>query len=561
MIPFATPLPVRPSSAFLLRSASALLLVLALVLLLSGLDSVGTPGWDETGHCFTALRLGVALRGLDAHAFWHEFLRPDYYTPLGRLGMGLGFLFSDGFAAPRAATVAAWILTIALAGILARRVAGPERADSAMLWTVLGGVSSYLGTEYCRCAYQEPWSALGLVLVVLVYLRARDGCGRGAAFAVGLLLGAGLLIKYTYALYGIGAIGLSGLFEIALRPEGTRPLRLAGWCAFGLAVVLAWWFVWPLPGGRELGRLHAEAFLEYLRKAGKLSSVGPLSLLVYGPFKACSGLLIFGLQVAGIVWGWRRWREGGPRLCAILATVSWVGYLAYPFRIDRFLLPCLFGAWVLAGALLARLQGRLPRAWRLPAGGAFLVAAALTAGRGSALLLPLVPDVAPEARPAVQATILGWRNPFRRRSGPATGPPGLERVLEVAADTLDPARPFGWIGGTGTELPRNLIAWALFQRHGDRRSLHLPWRPGDDLWEDPHFDPPAFQAWVRHFPQVGVLDPPDPKARPRPFEVQLAEWMALDPDFELVHEEELRIEVAPGNRQPFRVRIYRLGGG
>ncbi|MED6334912.1 MAG: hypothetical protein VYE81_05885, partial [Planctomycetota bacterium] len=176
-----------------LRIASLLVLLAGFAWLVGGLGSSGTPGWDETRNCFTALRLGVALRTFDMNAFWAEFLRPDYYTPLGSLGMAPGFLFSDSFTAPRVATLVAWFLTIGLAGLLARRVAGAEAADSAMFWTVLGGTTCYLGADYSRAAYSEPWSALVTVASVMMYLRARDRGTHLAAFACGLLLGAGVL--------------------------------------------------------------------------------------------------------------------------------------------------------------------------------------------------------------------------------------------------------------------------------------------------------------------------------------------------------------------------------
>lgn len=540
-----------------LRLASLLVLLVGFAWLAAGLGSSGTPGWDETGHCFTALRLGVALRTFDMHAFWAEFLRPDYYTPLGRLGMGLGFLFSDSFAAPRVATLVAWFVTIGLAGLLARRVAGAEAADSAMFWTVLGGTTCYLGADYCRAAYQEPWSALATVASVMMYLRARDRGTRLAALACGLLLGAGILVKYTYALYAIGAVGLSGLWDMARRPAGVRPGLLAAWCAIGLGASLFWWFVLPLPGGFETGRQHWDAFIEYLSKATDLSSVSAWSILIYWPFKACMTLLVFGLQVAGLVWGVRRWHEPGARLCAILALVSALGYVAYPFRIDRFLVPNIFGAWVLAGALLARLQQRAQPRLRPALGVAFVGASWLTIGTGVELVLPLVPDVQLENRAGAAAEVRSWSNPFLPREAPAVGPPGLEAVLDVPAEHFQPHVPFAWIGGTGTELPRHLVAWRMFQRHGDERTLHLRWRPGDDLWEDPGFDPAAFQAWVKGFAQVGVLDPPDPKGRPRPFEVQFAEWMGLNPDFEEVARSKVELEVRPGETLPFTVKVYR----
>lgn len=559
----------RTASELALRGAAVALLLGGFVWLLAGLDSAGTPGWDETGHTFSALRMGVALRTLDGSALREEFLRPDFYTPLGRLGMSLGFLFGEGFDAPRIATAAAWFLAIGLAGILARRVAGRGAADAATFWTVLAGVTSYLGIDYSRAAFQEAWSALMTVAAVLVYLRARDRGSAPGAFACGLLLGAAVLVKYTYAIYLIGAVGLSGLWDLARRPPNVRPGRLLAGGAAGLALVLLWWFVLPLPAGPAVGREHWQSFLEYLSKAKSLSSVGPASILIYWPFKACTGLVVFGLQVAGLVWGFSRWREPGARLCSTLVLVSALGFVVYPFRIDRFLLPNLFGAWVLSGALVARAQGSLAPRIR-PAVGAVLVAGAwLTAGVGAR---PIARFVLAREHPDVEVTEAGvdgvereiesWRNPYRERPAPATGPPGTRQVLQVAATHLDPRRNFAWIGGTGTELPLQLLQWGLFRVHGDVRSLYPPRREEDSLMMDERFeafDEARFRRWVSHFPQVGVLDPPDPKLRPRPFEVRFAEWMGRHPGFTQEVAAPVELEVR-GEARPFEVRIYRRRG-
>lgn len=565
MVPSAV---VRLSSSLALRVGAVLVLVLAFVRLVAGLETAGTPGWDEAGHCFAALRLGVALRTFELGAFWTEFLRSDYYTPLGRLGMGLGFLFSDAFAAPRIATLAAWFLTIGLAGLVARRVARDAGvdADAAMFWTVLGGTCCYLGTDYSRAAYQEPWSALATVSSVLAYLRAREGGTRRWALLCGLLLGAGVLVKYTYALYVIGAVGLSGLWDIfAPRlgrsrpaftvPEGARPVRLALWCAVGLGAVLVWWFVLPFPGSREIGRAHWWSFIEYLRKAKDLPSTGPWTVLLYWPFKAAGSPVVFALHLAGIAWGFARWRSAGARLCALLAFVSALGYVVYPFRIDRFLLPNLFGAWVLAAVLVVHLQGRFAPRLRPVLGAALVGLVALTPTLGIRAFLRLIPDVKDEAAEVVVRQARTWSNPFRDRLAPAVGPVGMEAVLDVPGAQFHPAASFGWIGGTGTELPRTLIGWRMFQEHGDVRTLYLDWRPGDDLWSGPE-DPGEFRLWVRRFIQVGVLDPPDPKDRARPFEQKLVEWMAINPDFQEYSREEVELEVRPGETREFTVTLY-----
>ena len=97
-------------------------LVAGLIALCLGLTHAGTPGWDATGHAFAALRMAEALSALDLSLFWSEFSKPDFYAPLGRLGLASGFLLlGDGFWAPRAMNCCVWIVTIALSARLAAR--------------------------------------------------------------------------------------------------------------------------------------------------------------------------------------------------------------------------------------------------------------------------------------------------------------------------------------------------------------------------------------------------------------------------------------------------------
>jgi 4-amino-4-deoxy-L-arabinose transferase-like glycosyltransferase len=569
--------PPRDRARLGLRLSAGALLVGCFVALVAGLASAGTPGSDESLNAFTALRLGTALSALDLGAFWTEFHRPDYYPPLGRLGMALGFLFGAGFTAPRVATAVAWFLTIGLAALLARRVAGARAADAASFWTVAGGVTCYLGIDYARGAYSEPWSALSTIASVLLYLRARDTRSRAWALACGLSLGGALLVKYTYGLYIVGAVGLSGLWDLWRRPRDVRPGLLAGWCALGMLAVLLWWFVLPLPKGFGVGQAHWRTFIEYLDKAKNLSTLGPGALLVFWPYKGCLSPLVFLLQLAGIAWGLLRWRHPAERMCAILAVVGPLGYVAYPFRIDRFLMPTFFAAWVLAAAVVARAQGRLAPGVRPLAGAALVLLAWATLGAGARFVYAHVPvaevrdperaaalpawhrpyQVVPDVDAALDASTRLWRNPYRPRAGPATGPGGLELVLHVLAANVRATEPFAWIGGTGTELPYALLDWSVYRAQRDRAALYYARDPAAYFWEDPGFDEAAFRAWASTYARVGVLDPPDPKARPRPFEVHYVAWMRAHPGFEEAASLSLELEVRPGDERPFRVVVYR----
>lgn len=531
-------------------------LAAGLVLLLLGLPRAGTPGTDETLHAFAGLRMVEHLKALDAGAFWRELHRPDYYTPIGRLGLGLGFLFGDGFAAPRAATCVAWILSIALTVPLARRIA-PRSPGHAGLWAALFLLTSWLGVSYSRGTYLEAWSALATVVCVHLYLRAREGGTALGALACGIGLGMALLVKYTYGLFIVGAVGLSGLWDLWRRPPGVRPGKLAAWVAAGMLGTLAWWFVLPLPLGLETGAAHRERFVTYLKKAADLSSPGPEFVVVAWALEACLSLAICALQLVAIGWGFSRWRDPAARLCATLAFVGPLGFVVYPFRIDRFLLPTLFGACALSGALVAAWIGRTPPRWRAPVAIGLALLLFGTRGLGSAAVLQRVyPAVQDEA---AAANAKRWARPYAHRLAPASGPEGTQAVLDAAARHLDPARRFAWIGGTGTELPPILLDWKLFQESGDRTPIFRDRPEVEWFWSEPPWDEAAFRAWASLYPQIGVLEPPDPRNRPREFEVRYARWMAAHPGFEVLARETVEI-VVPGRKPEalaHEVVIYR----
>jgi 4-amino-4-deoxy-L-arabinose transferase-like glycosyltransferase len=573
--------PVEKRGFFLLGLLTKAGLVAGLIGLCLGLPHAGTPGWDATGHAFAALRMAEALRGFDLSLFWAEFSKPDFYAPLGRLGLASGFLFlGDAFSAPRTVNCFVWILVITLTARLARRIAptagpeGPASARVAAFWAVFFGLTCTIGVTHARSSFLEPLSALATVLCCLVYLRARDSGRRSHGLAAGLLLGAGLLIKYTYGLLVVGAVGLTGLWGIWKKSDATAR-RIIPSVATGLLAVLFWWFVLPLPSGFGLGTAHREIFIAYLTKATGLAGPGPYIPWVAWALMGCLSLVAFALQAGGVLWGLRRWNvSAAARLCAILALVGPLAIMAYPFRIDRFILPTLPAAWALGGAFIAALALRIDPKWRGRA-QAGLVAAILFFAWGGGLIsgsdgsggpdAPAIGDTAalrlllpgewsPEREAAVSSAAATWADPYAHRPVPATGPEGTALVLDFAARHFDANQPFAWIGGTGTELPLALIQWRLFQESGNRDVIFREPAEIDHLMLDEElddFDEAAFQSWANGFDQIGVLNPPDPKGRARPFEVRFAAWMQTHPGFRVRATEAITIADSP-----FTVTVY-----
>lgn len=520
----------------LLRATTLAALLAGLVALLLGIRHSGTPGWDATGHAFAALRMAQSLRDFDLGRFFEQFHRSDFYPPVGRLGYVLAFLLDgNGFFAPRAINAVAWIASIGLATRIARHLVPREAADTAAFFTAILGLTAWVGIVYARCTYTEPWSALANCATILLYLRARRSGRRRDAALVGLALGLALLVKYTYGLQLAAAVGAAGLVELLRRENRARTLRGAAALALGVLAVLLWWFVVPLPYGFPTGTAHRVAFQLYLTKAADLSTHGPRYVLVAWPVMSFLSLAACALQLGAFVWGALRWRSEAHRLCLFLGLIGPIAFVAYPFRIDRFLVPALPAGWALAGGLAALAIARCAPRARLAVGIALLALLLGTAGMGAEslyrLAFPTLSEVLPEA---ARQNLAAWRFPYTFRRAPGAGPAGTEEVLDFAAAHLEASEPFAWIGGTGTEIPLALVQWTLFRVSGEEAAL---WRePGaqDHFWQDPGWDEAAFRAWASRFPQLVTLDPPDPRDRKgRDFERAFVAWMRRNPDFEV----------------------------
>jgi hypothetical protein len=552
-----------PWRARLLGVATGALLAAGLVALLLGARRSGTPGWDATGHAFAALRMAQALRELDLAHFFALFHQSDFYPPIGRLGYVLAFLLDgNGFFAPRAANCVAWIGAIALATRIARRLVPADEAAAASFFTAVLGLTCWVGAVYARCTYTEPWSALANCAAILLYLRARSsGRARDAAL-VGAALGLALLVKYTYGLQLAAAIGVTGLVQLLVRERRAETIRGGSALLLGLAAVLAWWFLLPLPYGFPTGQAHAKAFGLYLTKAADLPTLGPEFVLVAWPLMSFLSFAAVLLQLAAFAWGAVRWRSEAHRLCLLLGVIGPIAFAAYPFRIDRFLIPALPAGWALAGGLAAAAIARFSPRLRLAAGAALLLLLVGTAGLGAERVLRLAfPDLPAPIPAATAANLAAWRNPYAFRTAPGGGPEGTEAVLRFAVSHLDAREPFAWIGGTGTEIPLALVQWTLFAASGETAALWREPDAQDHFWQDPGWSESDFRAWAARFPQLVTLDPPDPRDRAgREFERAFVAWMRADPDFEVAARESFALQGQDGPRV-HEATVYRRARG
>lgn len=569
MSTLSQPSAARPERAALGRSRFArglTLGVLAAVLfaLLASLPSAGTPGWDESGHAFAALRMHAAWREHGWRALGAELVRSDFYTPLGRACFVPAFaLFGTAWWVPRLVCVLAWTTTIALATRLARRLVDESARDDAALWTALFGASCTLGATHARTAFLEPLSACAGAALAWLYLRFEERPTSARAAALGTCAAFGVLVKPTYGLIAVFACALAWTVPRLLAAwrraraapadaneleRGFRaPSRPASWSARATLVLAAllpflWWFVWPWPGGAPLAAEHRALFVEYLTKAAALEGLTRTDLVLVFALQCCWSLPVALLQLGGLALGLWRLRSHAWCVVCALAAGGLLAFVVYPYRIERFLIPCLFALWCVGGALCSLLLERCAARWRPPIAWLAALALASCSDLGALSLWDALRGLPANAseREAVLAALRSFHRPYAHVLAPACGAAEIQRALDLAAPRVDGSRPFGWIGGTCTEIPIALVRWRLLQERA--HASDLDWSPEsvDHLWSDPGWDEAAFRDWAARFEQLVVLDPPDPKQRPaRRFELRFVDWIRRDPAFECTAREHI----------------------
>ena len=310
-------------------------------------------------------------------------------------------LAGDSLVAFRLVAVTVSALVSVSAGLLARELGGGRFAQAlAALALGLAPLSLAIGHYYSM----NVFDFLFWVLAMLAALRAIRRGGRGAWIPLGLLLGLGLLNKWSVAWLGAG-------LAVALVVSPRRGLlRTPGpWLAAGIALALASpHLAWQIR--------HGWPTLEFMHNARteKMAAIEPVGfllnqLVVLGPGSAP-------IWVAGLVAALarERWR---PLAVTWLVTAALVlgGGSARAEYLALAAAP-LFAA----GAVWWEAR---PRAWRVGCAGLALVLAIPVAP----LALPILP---------VQALIA-----YQARLG---GKPATEERKRVGALAQHDADMFGW---------------------------------------------------------------------------------------------------------------------
>ena len=346
------------------RIASGLLLALALARLLVHLLANGQYGFH---------RDELAVLSDASHLAWGYVAYPPLTPFVAHLSMQL---FDDSLGAFRVPSALAQALATLLAGLVARELGGHRVAQAVAAIAVACAPFSMLAgsmLQYTSLDY------LWWVLAAWVLLKLVNGGDRRWWLALGLVIGLGMLTRYTMLICAVGIV--VAVLATPVRRQLARPWRWAG-AALSLLVFApnAWWqwqhdFVYL----DFVSHIHARD-VEIGRTAGFLS----------GQWRVGANPLTAPLWMAGLAWlafarGAARWRAPAWLYATALA-LFWLASAR-----DYYLAPA-YPMLLAAGAvLLERGIDRLrPRAARM-AWGATALMLGVALATTVAVALPFAP--------------------------------------------------------------------------------------------------------------------------------------------------------------------------
>lgn len=556
-----------------------LLLLLVALPWVVGVSRDHAMGWDESMHAgLPAARMALAMRAGDLVEVAQLAVGCQQYPFVFPMWLGAAqALFGVDEEVARLASRALWPLCLValwwLGLGLERRTARPgDRA--ARRWLVPAalvalGATSPLLLAFSGALFLEVPSFLVGTLALGAWVR-RDGGHRrevvaGALIALavftkfnyGLLLGAGLFLDFVFE--GIGA----------LRRRGGRAwLVRVGWLALVPLVSFAWWFVWPWPGGLELGASHWNAFWSFLdgNRGGNYTAVG-VRLWELGTFLAAGPVALL-LLLVGLLAAVPRAGSKAARAALAVLLVSALAIGEHEFFLDRFLLAVALGAWPLAALGLATVALALP--WRGAVTGGALVALLLLAPLVARPLAGPYCDwigVRTDANAAVLDTY--HRQKLDLSPGRALPTAGLARaefdgVLDLVAAAAGPEGRVAWIGGS-SELSSAAVHLGLLERGGseerflrDSSTYRAGGEPDFDVtWTsiDPHWSKEQLLEFARRFDVIFTTDPIDLRRRAgRNFMANYRTMLLEDGHF--AHERLGAVTIASSFGDPYSVEIF-----
>lgn len=413
----------------------------AVVLLLCWLLATGSTLWDRDEPRFARASVEMLESGDWMVPTFNDRLRPDKPAGIYWLMASSVAAFGQGEWAVRlwagvGLAAATWI-----AGAFVRRRAGPVAGAVAAVVTGLSPVAMVMGAAATTDAV-----LLAIVTGATVVAAGGllDGWSPARVVALGLLLGAGLLVKGPVALAAPGLMVVVWAVDAARR--GDRRWRghaaaLAAAVTIGTGLFLAWALPADAATGGELGRAGlGHHVLERMRRPLESHGGGLLAYLPYYPLVLLVGTMPFALLLPeSVVAAWRR-RAGDPALRRLL--VAWIVpplvlFTLVATKLPHYVLPVVPALAALVGLSAAQAAAQEVRAartvgrWLFAVAGGVVVAALASAAwwipvdEGRRLVLGI----------AATAAVATWLGVRRHRGG---------RTLTVVA-TLATAVVIGFL--------------------------------------------------------------------------------------------------------------------
>lgn len=309
---------------------------------------------DEAAHAVPALLMLRELQTGDLAGFAREVYGQDFYPPGAAVFLIPAYLVAGPSpVVARLASVAALILAMLVLFALARAIDPARGAVAGLIAVTLTLTARPLLTNAGLAMLEAP-GLLVCLLLLWAYVRAARRPSVARFVAVGVLLAAAFLTKYTYGLVTLAAVGLSELVEASVRHERSGlPRRWLLMFGPFLLLLAAWFFrpgqltafvdyTQPLDGGQSwLAATHA---LYYLRSFAIHSAPSALFALV---------------NLAAVLWALFAWRDVGIRVILLyflfgMGAVMLVNHPPNP----RFIATFVPAAQLLTGLMIVR---RWPR--------------------------------------------------------------------------------------------------------------------------------------------------------------------------------------------------------
>ncbi len=546
-----------------------------------------TYGWDESMHvALPAARMRTALfEGHPGQAFdallgcaQYPFVQP----------VALAFvqsIFGGSEHVARAFGLFEWGATLVGMFVLVRTALSSSPAWAPVFmsqfaaWMAFAfAVLSSLSLIFAGTLFLEVPSACVTVWTLVAWFAFWREPTRARAWLAGALITACIFTKWNYGLLVATALTLDCVVRLIPSEDRARRGRLVALMAVIPAIVLAWWFLFPLPGGTGVATQHRDALAGFLAGNRNFSPVPWQKRVLYLVATLAPSPRLFLLELVGLGAVFHFVREASVRTLLFVLAASWIPVFLHPFFENRFLVPGGPVFFVAAAAglsvMVAVIKQRSPWLSRIP-GGSWTVAFVLFA----LALVPIGRNGSPiDFDTAFVARALGFVDPAptgasvivndyklsviaqqqtlgAQRVLPSSGleRDEVSRILDLVTLEAKPDERVGWLG-MSSELSPALILFGRLERGGTRATFLRDSSAKMGDFEDPHVDADQVRAFANQFDVVFLTDPPDVRGRPSGLWAATARTM-LESGGGWVERELGTVETARPMSPPLAVRL------